>query len=109
MGGGSGPAGDGGSRDAGWSIGRGLVGRNVGVGVMWGMGDVKKFGGMWSGRGSGVRVDVNEELKFFVKIQKINRGGGGGGAEGVGSGRFVGVGLVGENVEMLNKIGGGSG
>ena len=26
----SGPAGDGGSRDGGWSIGRGLVGSNVG-------------------------------------------------------------------------------
>ena len=54
--------------------------------------------------GSGVRVDVNEELKFFVKIQKINRGG-----EGRVSGRVGGVGFVGENVEMLNKIGGGSG
>ena len=31
----------------------------------------------------GVRVDVNEELKFFVKIQKKKLGGGGGGV-GVG-------------------------
>ena len=31
-GGGSGPAGDGGSMCGGWSIGRGLVGSNVGVG-----------------------------------------------------------------------------
>ena len=30
-------------------------------------------------RGGGVRVDVNEELKFFVKIQKKNLGGGQGG------------------------------
>ena len=37
-GGGSGPTGDGGSRGGGWSIGRGLVGSNVGVGVIWGMG-----------------------------------------------------------------------
>ena len=29
------------------------------------------------GLGGGVRVDVNEELKFFVKIQKKNFGGGG--------------------------------
>ena len=26
-------------------------------------------GGVWVG-GGGVRVDVNEELKFFVKVQK---------------------------------------
>ena len=65
----------------------------------------KKLGGFGgggrgvSGRGQvvggGVRVDVNEELKFFVKIQKKKKkkkfffGGGvrwGGGGGGVGSG-----------------------
>ena len=34
--------------------------------------------------GGGVRVDVNEELKFFVKIQKKKLGGGGGGWGGGG-------------------------
>ena len=41
----------------------------------------KKFGGGQlggSGSGWGIRVDVNEELKFFVKIQKKIGGGGGG-------------------------------
>ena len=33
---------------------------------------------MW-GSGWGVRVDVNEELKFWENSQKKNRGGGGGG------------------------------
>ena len=37
----------------------------------------------------GVRMDVNEELKFFVKINKKMGGGGGGGG---GSGRGVGLG-----------------
>ena len=40
------------------------------------------FGG-GGGGGGGVRVDVNEELKVFVKIQKkIGGGGGGGGCRG---------------------------
>ena len=46
----------------------------------------KKFGGGQlggSGSGWGIRVDVNEELKFFVKIQKKI---GGGGVRGVGLG-----------------------
>ena len=38
------------------------------------------------GVGGGVRVDVNEELKFFVKIQKNNRFFFGGGGSGEGSG-----------------------
>ena len=41
------------------------------------------------GSGWGFRVDVNEELKFFVKIQKKNiffLGGGGLGRVGGGSG-----------------------
>ena len=45
------------------------------------------FGGGGGGRGQveggvglgGVRVDVNEELKFLGKFTKKNRGGGGGG------------------------------
>ena len=36
------------------------------------------FGG-GGGWGGGVRVDVNQELKFFWKIQKKKLGGGGGG------------------------------
>ena len=42
-------------------------------------------GGGGSGWGWGVRMDVNEELKFFVKIQKkwgVCRVGGGEGREG---------------------------
>ena len=52
-------------------------------------------GGVGVGLG-GVRVDVNEELKFFVKIQKKNffLGGSGGGGRGF-SGR--------------GRVGGGSG
>ena len=34
-------------------------------------------GGGGRGSGWGFRVDVNEELKFFRKIHKKNRGGGG--------------------------------
>ena len=48
-------------------------------------------GGRWGGSGWGVRVDVNEELKFFVKIPKkkfwgggVGAGGGGGSGEGSG-------------------------
>ena len=37
------------------------------------------------GGGRGVRVDVNEELKFFVKIPKKTFGGGGG--SGLGGGQ----------------------
>ena len=41
-------------------------------------------GGGVGGQDGGVRVDVNEELKFFVKIQKKKIfGGGGGGGGGV--------------------------
>ena len=46
-----------------------------------------------SGTGWGVRVDVNEELKFLGKFKKKNGGGGVGG--GGGSGRVGGVGLGG--------------
>ena len=45
--------------------------------------------GLGRGSGLGVRVDVNEELKFFWENSQKNRGG------GVGRGGQVGVGLVG--------------
>ena len=40
--------------------------------------------GPWGGPGWGVRVDVNEELKFLLKFKKKNFfwGGGGGGGRG---------------------------
>ena len=44
------------------------------------------MGGGGGGAGGEVRVDVNEELKFFVKIQKKNLGGVGGGGQWEGSG-----------------------
>ena len=53
-------------------------------------------GGLGRGSGWGVRLDVNEELKFLGKFTKKNQGGGRSGGEGV---RWE-VGLVG---------GGGSG
>ena len=47
----------------------------------------KKLGeGGQVGGGGGVRLDLNEELEFFVKIQKKIGGGGGGGRVGWGSG-----------------------
>ena len=53
----------------------------------------KNWGWGWVGGGgvrvAGVRLDMNEELKFFGKFTKINRGGGG------REGGQVGVGLVG--------------
>ena len=55
---------------------------------------------MSSGLG-GVRVDVNEELKFLGKFtQKKNRGGGGGGGGGGGSGEGQWGGRVGGGVRM---------
>ena len=51
-----------------------------------GSGDVGSGGGM----GLGVRVDVNEELKFLGKFTKKNRGGGSRGGQ-VGSGLWGGV------------------
>ena len=41
---------------------------------------------MGGGRVGGVRVDVKEELKFFVKISKKILGGGGGEGSGWGGG-----------------------
>ena len=65
-------------------------------------------GGRWGGSGSGwgVRVDVNEEFKFFVKIQKKKFfvGGSGGGGGLVGGGGEVGGGVrvdVNEELKFL--------
>ena len=44
------------------------------------------------GRVGGVRVDVNEELKFFGKFTKKIGGGGGGGGRERGGGGWVGGG-----------------
>ena len=58
------------------------------------------MGGVGGGSGWGVRVDVNEELKFFVKIQKkknffLGGGGGwGGGGVSVGGGSGEGSGWM---------------
>ena len=41
-------------------------------------------GGSWGGRVWGVRVDVNEELKFFEKFKKKLVGGSGGSGWGGG-------------------------
>ena len=47
------------------------------------------WGSGWGG--GGVRVDVNEELKFLGKFTQKNRGwGGGSGGEGSGGGRVGG-------------------
>ena len=60
----------------------------------------KKRGGVGSGevggRGGGFRVDVNEELRFFVKIKKkkIFFFGGGGGGVGSKGGRVGGSGWM---------------
>ena len=40
----------------------------------WGVGG--RVGGVWSGSRGGVRVDVNEELKFLRKFTKKSGGGG---------------------------------
>ena len=50
--------------------------------------------------GWGVRVDVNEELKFFGKITQKNRGG------GSGAGVRWGVGLVGGQGGCERNVGG---
>ena len=47
-------------------------------------------GQVWGG--GGVRVDVNEELKFLRKFKKKNFFGGGGGSGGGGGGGQVGGG-----------------
>ena len=72
------------------------------------------WGGLW-GVGLGVRVDVNEELKFLCKFKKKKFGGGGqggGGGWGVGGGVrvdvnevFLGGGGVGGSVG--GRVGGG--
>ena len=76
-----------------------------------GYGGCEKIRGDVVGSGVGGQGGCERRIEVFCENSKNKSGGGGGGggAEGVGSGRVVGVGLVGENVEMLNKIGGGSG
>ena len=54
------------------------------------------------GSGWGVRVDVNEELKFCENSKKKIGGGGGGGAGGGGSGR--GQGGCERRIEVFVKI-----
>ena len=59
-------------------------------------------GGGSGGRVGGVRVDVNEELKFFVKIQENNWGvRGSGGGVGLGEG---GQGVCDRRIEVFWKI-----
>ena len=52
--------------------------------------------------GGGVRVDVNEELKFFVKIQNKKKLGGGG--SGGGSGWGGGQGGCERRIDVFVKI-----
>ena len=71
-----------------WGGGQGGCGRRIEVFVKiqkknWGVGGCRVGGG-------GVRVDVNEELKFLGKFKKKIGGGGSGGVRGgVGSGGRV--------------------
>ena len=73
----------------------------------WGGGGWVEGGGGGVRLGGGFRVEVNKELKFFVKIQKKNSGG------GVGRGVKWGVGLVGGGVRVdvnaMLGVGGGMG
>ena len=61
-------------------------------------------GGGGLGRFGGVRVDLNEELKFLGKFTKKNSGGGGG-REGRGSGGGVGGGVK-VDVNAMLGVGG---
>ena len=47
---------------------------------------IEAFVKIQSGRGGGVRVDVNREVKFLSKFKKKFEGGGGSGRVGVGGG-----------------------
>ena len=76
----------------GWGSGRvwgGQGGCDRRIGKFLGKFTKKKFqggGSVWEG-GGGVRVDVNEELKFLCKFKKKkNWGGGGSGGWGWGGG-----------------------
>ena len=69
-GGGSGPAGDWGSRGAGWSIGRGLVDTNV-----WGRGKVG-YGGC-EPRIEGIVQCTKRYCTILRKLKKMRWGGGG--------------------------------
>ena len=106
MGGGVGSGGGGGG--SGWVGGQCGCKRRIEVFVKI----HKKWGVGWGeGRLRGVRVDVNEELKFFKKIHTKKIGGGG----GVGGVRVVGgQGGCERRIEVFVKIqkkigGGGSG
>ena len=68
------------------------------------MGGVGSGGGGF-GLGGGVRVDVNEELKFLGKFTKKKLWGGGGGAGGA-EGVKLGVGLVGGQGGCERNVGG---
>ena len=57
----------------------------------------QKFQGGGGRFGGGVRVDVNEELKFLCKFKKKKKKMGGGGGQGVGLGEGV---RVDENEEL---------
>ena len=62
-------------------------------------------GGVGSGVGfGGIRVDVNEDLKFFGKIHKKKKSGGSGGEGSVGGGG--GVGLMGGQGGCERNVGG---
>ena len=113
----------GGGSGSGWGGGRGGCDRRIEV---LGKIDQKKFRAGGGGAGGvrwgvglmGVRVDVNEELQFFVKIQKNKifwggRGGGLGRGGGWGSG-WGGQGGSERRIEVFgkihkNKIGGSGG
>ena len=58
------------------------------------------------GRVWGVKVDVNEELKFLVKIHKKKNSGGGGGGGGGGGIRLVGGGGGGGQGGCERNVGG---
>ena len=63
------------------------------------------FGGRLGGVGGGVRVDVNEELKFCENSKKKNWGGGvGGSVGGVGLGGGGGQGGCERRIEVFVKI-----
>ena len=59
-------------------------------------------GGGWVGGGGEVRVDVNQELKFFGKFKKKNWGGGEGGS--MGGSRLEGQDGCERRIEVFVKI-----
>ena len=86
--------GGGGGGPSGWFGGQGRCERRIEVFVKI---QKKNFGG----GGGGVRVDVNEELKFWLgKFTKKKLGGGGGWGVGRGGGRVGGGVRVNVNEEL---------